>query len=270
MIRCAGPLLAKAVPTFALTVPPGGKEGDQSISAHWFGVAGGRLDAGADVWVIGGFYFPPGMPVVRKWGVVWNFHTVGGDVGWPIGVSPVQIDITNGLLHVFTHGGGSIGTIGGIPQPVDVTSLDFPRSCQVTLLRGAWTDWVMHLKLDSKHGFVKLWQRGVLLVDARNVPTLYTGEQHVELWVGFYTNGEANPDQTFAMALEAPRIGDSFRAAVRSGTDRRCAMGVAPVRPEHRLPTPSAAAVCVHLPAHVHRQNDVCIPPLTRGSGAAR
>lgn len=208
-----GPVFAKAVPTFSLTVPPGGKEGDHSISAHWFGVAGGRLDAGADVWVIGGFYFPPGMPVVRNWGVVWNFHTVGGDVGWPVGVSPVQIDITNGFLHVLTHGGGSIGTIGGIPQPVDVTSLDFPRSCQVTLLRGAWTDWVMHLKLDSKHGFVKLWQRGVLLVDARNVPTLYTGEQHADLWVGFYTNGDSNPDQTFAMALEAPRIGGSFRAA---------------------------------------------------------
>jgi Polysaccharide lyase len=208
-----GVALAKAVPTFSLTVPPGGKEGGRSIAAHWFGVAGARLDAGADYWVIGGFYFPPGMPVVRDWGVVWNFHTVAGDVGWPIGVSPVQIDITDGLLHVLTHGGGSISTIDGIPQPVDVTRFDFPRSCHASILRGAWTDWVMHVKLDSKHGFVKLWQRGVLVVDARNVPTLYTGEQHAELWVGFYTNGAANPDSTFSMALEAPRIGRTFRAA---------------------------------------------------------
>ena len=204
---------ATAVPTFSLTVPPGGRERDLSISAHWFGVDGGRLDAGADVWVIGGFYFPQDMPVVRDWGVVWNFHTIGGDVGWPIGVSPVRIDITDGLLHVLTRGGGSIGTIGGTPQPVHVTKFAFPRACQVPLLRGAWTDWVMHLKLDSAHGFVQLWQRGTLVVDAGNVPTLYTNEKHVELWVGFYTNGETNPDQTFAMALEAPRIGHSFSEA---------------------------------------------------------
>jgi polysaccharide lyase-like protein len=211
-VRGAAP--AQAVPAFALTVPPGGKERDRSISAHWFGVTGGRLEAGADVWVIGGYYFPRDMPVVRDWGVVWNFHTVGGDVGWPIGVSPVQIDITNGLLHVLTHGGGSIATIDGVPQPVDVTRFDFPQSCKRPILRGAWTDWVMHVKLDSKHGFVKLWQRGALVVDARDVPTLYTNEQHAELWVGFYTNGASNPDQTFAMALEAPRIGRSFSAAV--------------------------------------------------------
>lgn len=203
-----------AVPSFALTVPPGGMEDDRRISAHWFGVTGGRLAAGADVWIIGGFYFPSGMPVVRDWGVVWNFHTVAGDVGWPIGVSPVRIDITDGLLHVLTRGGGSTATIGGIPQPVDVTKFDFPRSCQRPILRDRWTDWVMHLKLDSKRGFVKLWQRGTLVVDARNVPTLYTGQQHAELWVGFYTNGASNPDQTFAMALEAPRIGPTFRAAV--------------------------------------------------------
>jgi Polysaccharide lyase len=211
--RVRGLVLAKAVPTFSLTVPPGGKEDDRSISAHWFGVAGGRLDAGADVWVIGGFYFPREMPVVRNWGVVWNFHTVAGDVGWPIGVSPVQIDITDGFLHVLTKGGGSIGKIGGIPQPVDVKRFDFPRSCRIPILRGAWTDWVMHVKLDSKRGFVKLWQRGTLVIDARNVPTLYTGQRHAELWTGFYTNGESNPDETFAMALEAPRIGRSFRAA---------------------------------------------------------
>jgi Polysaccharide lyase len=209
-----GTSLARAVPAFALTVPSGGREADHSISAHWFGVAGGRLDAGADVWVMGGFYFPRAMPVVRDWGVVWNFHTVGGDVGWPVGVSPVQIDITDGFLHVLTHGGGKIATIDGIPQPVDVTRFDFPRSCQLPLLRGAWTDWVMHVKLDSTHGFVKLWQRGVLVVDARNIPTLYTGEQHAELWTGFYTNGDSNPNETFAMALEAPRIGRSFRTAV--------------------------------------------------------
>jgi hypothetical protein len=209
-----GTAVAKAIPAFALTVPPGGKEGDRSISAHWFSVAGGRLDAGADLWVIGSFYFPQEMPLARGWGVVWNFHTVGGDVGWPIGVSPIQIDITNGLLHVLTHGGGSLASIGGVTQPVNVTNHDFPKLCPQPILRGAWTDWVMHLKLDPKHGFVKLWQRGALVVDARDIPTLYTGQQHVELWTGFYTNGERNQDQTFAMALEPPRIASSFREAV--------------------------------------------------------
>lgn len=200
-------------PAFALTMPPGGKEDGKSITAHWFGVAGGRLDAGADVWVMGAFYFPPDMPIVRDWGVVWNFHTVGGDVGWPIGVSPVRIDITNGFLHVLTRGGGSIARIGGIPQPVNVTAGDFPLRCNPPLLRGAWTDWVMHLKLDEDAGFVKLWQRGVLIVDARNIPTLYTGERHAELWTGFYTNGDSNPGKTFAMGLEAPRIGRTFAQA---------------------------------------------------------
>jgi hypothetical protein len=201
-------------PVFSLTVPPGGLERGRNLSAHWFGVPGGRLAAGADVWVMGAYYFPHDMPVVRDWGVVWNFHTVGGDVGWPIGVSPVQIDITNGILHVLTHGAGRVATVDGTPQPVDVAKGDFPTRCRVPLLRDAWTDWVLHVKLDSAHGFVQLWQRGTLIVNAHNVPTLYTGEKYVELMVGFYTNGDSNPGQTFSMKLEPPRLGYSFSQAL--------------------------------------------------------
>jgi hypothetical protein len=212
-MHAAGP--PGAAPIFSLTVPPGGLEQGKKISAHWFGVPNGRLSAGSDVWVMGGFYFPRDMPRVEDWGVVWNFHTVSGDVGWPIGVSPVQIDIADGILHVYTHGAGQIGTIAGVPQPVNTTKLAFPTQCQIPLLRDAWTDWVMHVKLDSAHGFVQLWQRGTLVVNAQNIPTLYTGERDVELMVGFYTNGESNLGQTFSMKLEAPRVGGSYRDAAR-------------------------------------------------------
>ena len=204
----------RAAPVFSLTVPPGGVEEGKHLSAHWFGVPGGRLTAGDDVWVMGAYYFPRNMPVVRDWGVVWNFHTVGGDVGWPVGVSPVQIDITNGILHVLTHGAGHVATVDGTPQPVDTTKRAFPSRCRVPLMRDAWTDWVLHVKLDSAHGFVQFWQRGTLIVDVHDVPTLYTGEKYVDFMVGFYTNGDSNLGQTFSMRLEAPRIGRSFLQAV--------------------------------------------------------
>jgi hypothetical protein len=203
----------RAAPVFSLTVPPGGLERGRNLSAHWFGIPGGRLAAGADVWVMGAYYFPSDMPVVRDWAVVWNFHTVGGDVGWPIGVSPVQIDITNGILHVLTHGAGNVATVDGVPQPVDTTKRDFPSRCRLPLLRDAWTDWVLHVKFDSAHGFVQLWQRGTLVVDVHNVPTLYTGEKYVDFMTGFYTNGDSNPGQTFSMKLEAPRLARSFGQA---------------------------------------------------------
>jgi hypothetical protein len=205
---------ARLAPVFSLTVPPGGSERGRNLSAHWFGVPGGRLAAGTEVWVLGGYFFPRDMPVVRDWGVVWNFHTVAGDVGWPIGVSPVQIDITNGILHLLTHGAGEVANVDGTPQPVDTTKRAFPSRCQLPLLRDTWTDWVLHVKFDSAHGFVQLWQRGKLIVDVHNVPTLYTGEKYVDLMVGFYTNGDSNPGQTFSMKLEAPRLGRSFRQAV--------------------------------------------------------
>ena len=74
--------------------------GWESISAHWFTVPGSRFRTGTDRWIVGSYFFPADMPVVRDWAVVWNFHTVGGDIGWPVGVSPVRVDITNGFLHV--------------------------------------------------------------------------------------------------------------------------------------------------------------------------
>ena len=205
-----------SVPTYQLSVPPGGREGGKDISAHWFVVPGSRFGAGTDHWIMGSYYFPGDMPVVRKWAVVWDFHTVGGDIGWPIGVSPVLLDITNGFLHVYTHGAGTLGTVNGIQQPVSTTSLTFPKLCQLPLLRDRWSDWVMHVKFDSRHGYVKLWQNGTLIVNANNIPTLYTNEQFIELWVGFYTDGAANPGATFAMRLTLPRLGSTYRAAAEN------------------------------------------------------
>jgi hypothetical protein len=154
------------------------------------------------------------MPAVRDWAVVWNFHTVGGDIGWPVGVSPVRLDITNGFLHVLTHGGGVLGIADGVEQPVSTTKLSFPKSCQLPLRRDRWSDWVMHIKFDSHHGYVKLWQNGTLIVNANNVPTAYTAERFVELWVGFYTNGASNLNQTFSMRLTLPRIGRTYQEAL--------------------------------------------------------
>ena len=37
-----------------------------------------------------------------------------------------------------------------------------------------------------------------------------------ELWVGFYTNGAANPDKTFSMQLTLPRLGSTYRAALEN------------------------------------------------------
>ena len=207
---------AATVPTFALSVPPGGREDGKDISAHWFTVPGSRFRTGTDRWIVGSYFFPATMPVVRDWAVVWNFHTVGGDIGWPVGVSPVRVDITNGFLHVLTHGAGTLGIADGIEQPVSTTKLSFPKSCQLALRRDRWSDWVMHVKFDSRHGYVKLWQDGMLIVNANNIPTAYTAERFVELWVGFYTNGASNPGQTFSMRLTLPRIGTTYQKAVQN------------------------------------------------------
>ena len=202
-----------SAPTYQLSVPPGGREDGQAISAHWFAVPGSRFLAGTDHWIMGSYYFPGDMPVARDWAVVWNFHTQSGDIGWPVGVSPVLLDITDGFVQVLTHGAGTLGTVDGVQQPVSTTKRTFPKSCQLPILRDRWSDWVMHVKFDSRHGYVKLWQNGTLIVNANNVPTLYTNQRTIQLWVGFYTNGAANPDKTFSMQLTLPRIGATYQAA---------------------------------------------------------
>ena len=202
-----------SVPTYQLSVPPGGREGGKAISAHWFAVPGSTFLAGTDEWIMGSFYFPGDMPVARNWAVVWNFHTQAGDIGWPVGVSPVLLQILDGFVQVWTNGAGTLGTVGGVQQPVSTTKRTFPKPCRLPILRDRWSDWVMHVKFDSRHGYVKLWQNGTLIVNANNIPTLYTNERTIQLWVGFYTDGAANPDKTFSMQLTLPRIGATYQAA---------------------------------------------------------
>ena len=162
---------------------------------------------------MGSFYFPGDMPVARNWALVWDFHTQAGDIGWPIGVSPVALQITDGFVHVVTNGAGTLGIENGIQQPVSTTHLTFPKRCQLPIVRDRWSDWVMHVKFDSRHGYVKLWQNGKLIVNANNIPTLYTNERTIQLWAGFYTDGAANPGKTFSMQLTLPRIGATYQAA---------------------------------------------------------
>ena len=152
---------------------------------------------------MGSYFFPGDMPVARNWAVVWNFHTQAGDIGWPVGVSPVALHRSStASSRSGRTGPARSAPVGGVGSSQSrTTKRRFPKSCQLPILATGGATRVVHVKFDSRHGYVKLWQNGTLIVNANNIPTLYTNERTIQLWVGFYTDGAANLDKTFSMQL---------------------------------------------------------------------
>jgi hypothetical protein len=213
------------VPTFHVEMPPGQESqvtASPKLYAHWWTTtAGERLTAG-EYWVIGAHRFARDFPNVQNWAVAWNFHTLPetaenlcfwkskeqGGSGW--GVSSVRLMVMDGLLSVHYVGGGTMTNLSTCSiTGVQKGYLPDPRP---PMLRGEWTDWVLHLRLGAHDGFVELWQRGQLVIPRTQVPTMYDGQVAVGLWAGFYAPAQTG-DPILVFDLEIPRIGKTFAEA---------------------------------------------------------
>ncbi|MDR7492167.1 MAG: heparin lyase I family protein [Armatimonadota bacterium] len=214
------------VPTFHVREPLG-REDSHSTStklyAHWWTTTKSKRLERGEYWVIGAYRFAPDFPTFQAWAACWNFHTLAegaenycfwrskdqGGSGW--GVSPVRLMVMDGLLSVHYVGGGTMTNLSTCSiTGVRTGYLPNPRP---PMLRGQWTDWVLHLYLHPQQGFVELWQRGQLVVPRTQVPTMYDGQVAVGLWAGFYAPAQADPSWVAEYDLELPRIGATFAEA---------------------------------------------------------
>lgn len=221
------------VPRYRIVLPPGSNENGKAIAAHWIVSQNGRITPGRTIVIIGGFSFP-GSAMVRQWCPYENHHTeaYSGDpsdpdgVGWPIGVSPYQTDLCDGYIKGYVKGAGVETVVGGVLQPSDVERHEFPTDpTKRIMLEGNGADYRSVSRIthhwDPKIARTELWigkkGSGPLqkYIDEA-VPNMYTNEQLMSMYTGFYTDirpNTGNEGLTFDFIFILPRMADDFASA---------------------------------------------------------
>jgi hypothetical protein len=220
-----------AIPRFRIVIPPGSNENGKPIAAHWIVSQNGRIVPGTTIVIIGGFRFNKDA----KW-YAWfpyeNHHTeaYSGDpsdpdgVGWPLGVSPMQFDLCDGYIKIYTKGAGTQGVVNGLLQPVDVERHEFPVDATKRIMLKPVVDY-RTISRTTHH-----WSKSIARVEAwigergkdmikyvdEKVPTMYTNEQLMSAYTGVYTDihvGSGNEGRTIDFDYILPRMAPTFAEA---------------------------------------------------------
>ncbi len=137
---------------------PSGTSGERAELATW----GGRLTfhEGDERWFGWSTLFPIGFPYTSDWGSFLQWKNSGCGPG-PSGSPPIHMGFQGEKLGMHHY-----SRVTG--QRTNLAS--------VTLQRGVWHDWVVHVKFhpSASVGYVEYWHNGVLLQPRKYLSTMHT------------------------------------------------------------------------------------------------